>query len=61
MNDITQWSFDRAQRQYDMQTDEPRHRNRTEKEQEMYEEEMERRADEFRDEQLIERLNNKQQ
>ena len=59
MNDITQRSFDRAQRQYDMQTDEPKHRDRTEKEQEMYEEEMERRADEFRDEQLIERLNNK--
>ena len=59
MNDITQRSFDRAQRQYDMQTDEPKHRDWTEKEQEMYEEEMERRADEFRDEQLIERLNNK--
>ena len=59
MNDITQRSFDRAQRQYDMQTDEPKHRDRTEKEQEMYEEEMERRADEFRYEQLIERLNNK--
>jgi len=59
MSDITQRSFDRAQRQYDMQTDEPKHRDRTEKEQEMYEEEMERRADEFRDEQLIERLNNK--
>lgn len=59
MSDITQRSFDRAQRKYDMQTDEPKHRDRTEKEQEMYEEEMERRADEFRDEQLIERLNNK--
>ena len=59
MSDITQWSYDRAQREYDMQTDRPKHRDRTEKEQEMYEEEMERRADEFRDEQLIERLNNK--
>ena len=59
MSDLTQQSFDRAQRQYDRQTDESMFRPRkTRKQQEAYDDWLESKADEARDEKLIEQLNN---
>jgi len=59
MSDLTQQSFARAQRAYDRMTDESHFRPlRTQEQQEAYEDWLESKADEARDEALIERMNN---
>jgi hypothetical protein len=52
---LTQISFDRAQQAYDNMDDSPR-RSRTQEQQEAYEDWLESKADEARDEKLIEFL-----